>query len=82
MLLSQALLGGKIQVTTPSGKALNLTLPLGTNHKAKMRIPNHGIPHMKGNGCGDLFVVINIMMPKKLDKKQEDLIKKLEKTGL
>jgi len=80
--LSQALLGDKIQVTTPSGKTLNLTLPLGTNHRAKMRIPSHGIPHMKGNGCGDLFVVINIMMPKELGKKQKELIKELEKTGL
>jgi curved DNA-binding protein len=80
--LSQALLGDKIQVTTPSGKTLSLSLPLGTNHRSKMRIPNHGIPHMKGNGCGDLFVVINIMMPKKLDKKQKELIKELEKTGL
>jgi curved DNA-binding protein len=80
--LSQALLGDKIQVTTPSGKTLSLSLPLGTNHRSKMRIPNHGIPHMKGNGCGDLFVVINIMMPKKLDKKQKDLVKELEKTGL
>jgi len=47
-----------------------------------MRIPNHGIPQMKGNGCGDLFVVINIIMPKELNKKQTDLIKKLEQTGL
>ena len=38
--LSQALLGGKLQITTPSGKTINLTLPLGTNHKSKMRIPN------------------------------------------
>jgi curved DNA-binding protein len=80
--LSQALLGGKLQITTPSGKIINLTLPLGTNHKSKMRIPNHGIPQMKGNGCGDLFVVINIIMPKELNKKQADLIKKLEQTGL
>ncbi|MBA3012190.1 MAG: J domain-containing protein [Proteobacteria bacterium] len=80
--LSQALLGDKIQVTTPAGKIISLTLPLGTNHKAKMRLTGHGIPDMKGNGCGDLFVVINIPMPKKLDKKQKDLIKELEKTGL
>jgi len=80
--LSQALLGDKIEVTTPSGKIINLNLPPGTNHKSKMRLPNHGIPHMKGNGCGVLFVVINIIMPKELDKTQTDLIKELEKTGL
>ncbi len=50
---------------------MNLTLPAGTRHKARMRLPGHGIPHMKGNGCGDLFVVINIDMPKKLTDKQK-----------
>lgn len=82
ILLTQALLGGKIEVATPDGTAISLKIPAGTNHKAKMRIPGHGIPHMKGNGCGDLFVVINISMPKKLTAKQKELIQQLEKTGL
>lgn len=80
--LTQALLGGTIEVVTPDGTAINLKIPAGTNHKAKMRIPNRGIPQMKGNGCGDLFVVINISMPKKLTKEQKALIQKLEETGL
>ncbi len=46
--LSRALLGGSLQITTPVGKTINLKLPPGTNHKAKMRIPGHGIPQMKG----------------------------------
>lgn len=80
--LSQALLGDTIEVITPTGKTMNLTLPQGTNHKSKMRLPKHGIPEMKGNGCGDLFVVINILMPKELSQKQKDLIKELGNTGL
>jgi len=80
--LSQALLGDKLEITTPSGKTINLTLPAGTSHKAKMRLPGMGIPHMKGNGCGDLFVVINIMMPKILDQRQRELINQLKETGL
>ncbi|WP_321495103.1 J domain-containing protein [uncultured Desulfobacter sp.] len=80
--LTQALLGDKIEVNTPSGKAINLTLPAGTGHKAKMRLPGMGIPHMKGNGCGDLYVVINIVMPKTLDQKQQKLIEELKETGL
>ena len=82
VLLTQALLGDTIEVVTPDGTAINLKLPSGTNPKSKMRIPKHGIPQMKGNGCGDLFVVINITMPKKLTKKQKELIQQLEKTGL
>ncbi len=80
--LTQALIGDKIQVTTPGEKTFNLTLPPGTSHKAKMRIPGQGIPHMKGNGCGDLYVVINITMPKALDQQQTELINELKKTGL
>ena len=80
--LTQALLGDKLEVQTPTGKTMNLTLPQGTPHKGKMRLPNHGIPYMKGNGCGDLFVVINIDWPKKLTDKQKKLIQELKTTGL
>jgi len=82
ILLSQALLGDTIEVLTPDGMTINLKVPAGTNPRAKMRIPRHGIPQMKGNGCGDLFVVINISMPKKLTEEQKDLIQQLNKTGL
>jgi curved DNA-binding protein len=82
ILLSQALLGATLKVVTPDETIINLKVPAGTNPKAKMRIPGHGIPQMKGNGCGDLFVVINIAMPKKLTKEQKNLIHELEKTGL
>ena len=82
ILLSQALLGDTLEVLTPDGMTINLKVPAGTNHKSKMRIPRHGIPQMKGNGCGDLFVVINIAMPKKLTEKQKDLIQQLKKAGL
>jgi curved DNA-binding protein len=37
---------------------------------------------MKGNGCGDLFVVINIEMPKKLTEKQKKIIQELKAAGL
>ncbi|WP_024335942.1 DnaJ C-terminal domain-containing protein [Desulfotignum balticum] len=80
--LTQALLGDKLEILTPSGKTMNLKLPAGTSHKARMRLSGHGIPHMKGNGCGDLFVVINIDMPKKLTDKQKKLIQELKATGL
>ncbi len=80
--LTQALLGDTIEIATPDGTAINLKLPAGTKHRAKMRVPEHGIPHIKGNGCGDLFVVINIDMPKKLTEKQKEIIEQLEKTGL
>lgn len=80
--LTQALLGDSIEVETPDKTRINLKIPAGTNHKSKMRIPKRGIPHMKGNDCGDLFVVINIIMSKELTTEQKELIQQLKKTGL
>jgi len=80
--LTSALLGDRIEVDTPNGKTINMKLPAGTKHKAKMRVPGHGIPHMKGNGCGDLFVVVDIDMPKDLTAKQKEIVERLGKTGL
>ncbi|MDA8133886.1 MAG: J domain-containing protein [Desulfobacteraceae bacterium] len=80
--LTGALLGDTLEVAAPDGTTLSLKVPAGTNHKAKMRIPGRGIPQMKGDGCGDLFVVVNITMPKELTAKQQEIIRQLQKTGL
>lgn len=80
--LTHTLLGDTLEIITPDGMTLNLKIPAGTNHKAKMRIPGRGIPEMKGNGCGDLFVVINIIIPKELTAKQKEIIQQLQETGL
>ncbi len=80
--LSEALLGTKVQVLTPLGKKINLNIPPGTRHKAKMRLAKQGVPFLNGKGIGDLFVVISIDMPKKLNEKQKKLVEKLAETGL
>lgn len=80
--LTEALLGTKVTVATLQGKHLNLTIPPGTKPKSKFRISGQGLPHMKGGGRGDLYVVVNIAMPKKLTKKQKELVEKLAETGL
>jgi len=80
--LTDALLGTKIAVPTVDGKQLSLTIPPGTQHKQKMRLSGHGIPHMKGGGAGDLYAIIKVKMPKSLSDKQKDLIRQLAETGL
>jgi curved DNA-binding protein len=80
--LSEALLGTQISIPTLDGKQLNLKIPPGTKHKNKMRLAGNGIPHMKGSGAGDLYVVIHVLIPKTLDESQKKLIKRLAETGL
>ncbi len=80
--LTDALLGTQVSVPTLDGKQLSLKIPPGTKHKSKMRLAGNGIPHMKGGGAGDLYVEIHVTMPKKLNKKQKQLIESLAGEGL
>lgn len=80
--LTEAILGTRITVPTLEGGELSLNVPPGTQHKRKMRLAGRGIPHMKGGGAGDLYVVINVRMPKGLSDKQRQLVEQLAETGL
>ncbi|MDY6906143.1 MAG: J domain-containing protein [Thermodesulfobacteriota bacterium] len=80
--LTDAVLGTKITVPGVEGGELSLRIPPGTRHKSKLRLTDQGIPHMKGNGRGDLYVEIHVDIPKKLTEKQKKLIKELAETGL
>ena len=80
--LTEAILGTSITIPTLLDKKLSLKIPPGTEHKTKMRLVGHGIPHLQGNAKGDLYVNVHIKMPKDLSDKQKKLIKNLAKTGL
>jgi len=80
--LTEALLGTVVSVPTIDGKELSLKIPPGTKHKTRMRLAGHGIPQMKGDVRGDLYVCINIQMPQNLTDEQKSLIEKLAQTGL
>ncbi len=80
--LSQVLLGAQIGVPTIDGRELSLKIPPGTRHKSKLRLAGHGLPHMKGSGRGDLYVLVLVDLPKKLTAEQKKLVTKLADTGL
>ena len=80
--LSEAILGTKLSVPTLSGRELSLTIPPGTKHKTRMRLPGHGLPHMKGSGRGDLFVTIHVKTPENLTEEQKKLVQMLSDTGM
>ena len=80
--ISEAILGTTIAVPTIADKQLSLKIPPGTKHGTKMRLPGHGLPAMKGNINGDLYVRIMINVPKQLDEKQKKLVEDLAVTGM
>jgi curved DNA-binding protein len=80
--LSEIMLGTRISVPTLDDKKLNLKIPPGTKPGTKMRMSGHGLPHMKSGKKGDLYVKVQLKLPKKLTDKQKKLINELAATGM
>jgi len=80
--LSEAILGITISVPTVNDKQLSLKIPPGTKHGTRMRLSGHGLPDMKGNHKGDLYVRIQVKIPKNLTAEQKKLVEQLAAAGL
>jgi molecular chaperone DnaJ len=75
-----AALGAKVEVPTPEG-AVQLTVPPGTEDGKLLRIKGRGAPRLNGSGQGDVLARIKIQVPKKVNKKQRELLEQLQKAG-
>ncbi|MEN3368520.1 MAG: curved DNA-binding protein [Verrucomicrobiota bacterium] len=71
----QAALGGELQVPTLEGNA-RLKLPPGTQAGQRFRLRGHGLP-TAAITRGDLFVVPQIQIPKKLTEREHEIWKQL-----
>ncbi len=77
---STAALGGKVEVPTPDGP-VQLKIPQGTEDGKLLRIKARGVPHLNGEGRGDVLARIRIQVPKKLNKKQREALEALQQAG-
>jgi DnaJ-class molecular chaperone len=72
----EATLGAKVQVPTLEGR-VTLTIPPGTDSGSKLRLKGKGVPNPGGGAPGDLYVVVQIRVPRDLPpeaaKKLEEL---------
>lgn len=69
--LGEALLGGEIPVRTLKGRVL-LTIPPGTQHGRTFRLTGQGMPRLKGEGSGDLYVRVSIALPTNLSDEAKE----------
>lgn len=72
---TQAALGDELQVETLDGK-VKLKIPAGTQSGDKLRLKGKGVP--KRHGRGDMIVVVQVVTPKKLSRKQKKLMEELD----
>lgn len=77
----EAIFGTQTHIETAYGQKVKITIPKGTQPGEKLRLRNLGVETEKSKG--DLFVEIQISIPKDLSTRQEDLLRKAaEKAGL
>ncbi|MBE6414755.1 MAG: molecular chaperone DnaJ [Verrucomicrobiaceae bacterium] len=65
-----AALGGVIEIQTITGKKTELKIPAGTQAGALLRVKGQGMPRLNSSSAGDLYLKINIEVPKKLNDEQ------------
>jgi curved DNA-binding protein len=76
--LYTAVLGGKILFQTLNGKKINLTIPKESENGKLLKIKNMGMPKENHkNSYGDLYVRLNIQIPKNLSPEEIKLFEKL-----
>jgi curved DNA-binding protein len=67
--LGEALLGGEAEVETIGGRVV-LTIPPGTQQGQTFRLAGKGMPRLKGEGSGDLYAKVRVVLPGKLEGRQ------------
>jgi DnaJ-class molecular chaperone len=70
--LSEAVLGGKINVPTPSG-SVTMTLPKWSNTGRVLRLKGKGAPRPDGSR-GDEYVTLKVMLPEKPDRELQEFV--------
>ena len=74
--LAQAVLGAEIEIETFDGTQ-QILVPEGTQPGAQFRIRNLGVPILNSRTRGDLFVHLDVQIPKKLTRDQRKLFEQL-----
>jgi len=77
----QASLGAEVDAPTLHG-SIKIRIPAGTEGGRVFRLKGQGVPDVRAGHTGDLYVRVQIAVPKKLDAKQEELLRQFaEATG-
>jgi molecular chaperone DnaJ len=74
----QATLGANLPVETLQGKE-RLKIPEGIESGTLLKLKGSGMPKIRGSGYGDLYVLIQIKTPKRLNKRAKLLLEEFQR---
>ena len=73
---ADAALGTIIEVPTIDGSKSKVKIPSGTQSGKQLRLKDKGMPQLRGNGFGDLYLQIKVEVPVNLSREQKILLEK------
>ena len=79
--ITDAILGAKKEIPTLNGNVI-LEIKPGTQNYTKLKLKGKGIKTPNSLTRGNMYAVINIITPTKLDRKQKKLLQELAETNL
>ncbi len=79
--ITEAILGCKKDIPTLYGD-VTISISAGTQSGEKQRLRGKGIENPNNGRKGDMYVILNVIIPSRLDRTQKDLINKLSNTDL
>lgn len=75
---TRAALGGRCDDVPGLEGQLSIDIPEGTQTAEVFKIRGKGMPRLKGHGHGDQYVVLNVVTPTGLTKRQKELLRDFE----
>ena len=81
LTITEAVLGCKKEVPTLNGTVV-LEVDSGSQSGDQLRLRGKGVKDPQSGKKGDMYVVLDVIIPNKLDRKQKELFKELAKTDL
>lgn len=75
--ITQAALGADVKVCGVLGDENIVHIPAGTQHGDVVKTKGKGMPRLRGHDRGDLYVHVDLQVPKKLSKRQRELLEEL-----
>jgi molecular chaperone DnaJ len=74
----QAALGAEVEVTGLEDNPIKVVVPAGIQPGETVVVRGQGVPHLNRNGRGDLIVLVQLGVPKKLSRKARKLLEQLQ----
>jgi molecular chaperone DnaJ len=76
--ITQASLGGDVQITTLDDKTIRVKIPAGSQNGKLLRVHGEGVP--QGGRRGDLYIKLMVKTPEKLTRRGRELLEELSRT--